>query len=107
MKRNRISITVDGRKATDEEMEPLIVNYISGYGEADIDVTNPNGSATDGANIGIVVQTELEMEMVNILIRMVDQITDPRNADHTLGAFSLGARIAEAREAIATANGAA
>lgn len=41
--------------------------------------------------------------LLDVLSRMVEQITDERNAEHTLGAFSLGARIAEAREAIAAA----
>lgn len=45
-------------------------------------------------------------DMLDVLTLMVEQITDPANADHTLNAFSYGARIAEARAAIAKATGA-
>lgn len=44
-------------------------------------------------------------ELLDVLTRMVDQISDPLNAEHQLGAFVLGARIAEARAAIAKATG--
>ncbi|MEX3972222.1 hypothetical protein [Paraburkholderia caribensis] len=42
-------------------------------------------------------------DMFTVLTLMVEQITHPANAEHTLGAFSLGARIAEARAALAKA----
>ncbi len=39
--------------------------------------------------------------MTTIMETTVDQVTDARNANHTLGAFKLGARVAEMREQIA------
>ncbi|TAM15929.1 MAG: hypothetical protein EPN65_16580 [Pandoraea sp.] len=46
-------------------------------------------------------------ELLDALVQMVEQISEPLNAEHTLGAFVYGASIAEARAAIAKATGAA
>lgn len=69
---NLIYVSVDGRDATDEEMEALFINYFTNRSQFDIDFRYPNGKVVDGHDAGFRFQTEIQRELYEALKEIID-----------------------------------
>ncbi len=68
-------------------------------------LANAWGQYDDARRKEVETLARLAPEMADLLRLFVEQITEPKNAKHTLGALSHGARIAEARAILAKLDG--
>jgi len=64
---NLIYVSVDGRPATDAEIDALVINSYPGKSQFDVDFIYPNGKLVDGHAAGFRFQTESERELLGAL----------------------------------------